>query len=277
MKFSLCNEVIAGLEFAAQCDMAAKLGYMGLEVAPFTLDEAPHMMAPSEATRLRRTAAAAGIDITGLHWLLITPKGLSITSPDAALRRTTTDVLERLIGLCASMGGSVLVHGSPVQRAIPAGEDRATARDRALEIFGRIAEAAAREGVTYCLEPLAPRETDFVNTVAEAADIVDAIGNPAFRTMIDTSAAGDGAETLSQADLIDTWLPTGKVAHIQVNDSNRRGPGQGADAFRPVLGALRRNGYDGIVAVEPFDYIPDGPTTAARSIGFLQGCLEGLD
>ena len=276
MKFSLCNEVIAGLDFAGQCDMAAKLGYMGLEVAPFTLGEAPHLMAPAEATRLRRTAEAAGIVITGLHWLLITPKGLSITTADADLRRTTADVLERLIGLCAAMGGSVLVHGSPAQRAISPGEDRAAARGRALEVFERIAIVARREGVTYCLEPLAPREADFINTVAEAAAIVDAIGNPAFRTMIDTSAAG-GGEAVPVADLIDIWLPTGKIAHIQVNDSNRRGPGQGDDAFGPVLGALQRNRYDGIVAVEPFDYSPDGPTTAARSIGYLRGCLETLN
>jgi D-psicose/D-tagatose/L-ribulose 3-epimerase len=276
MKFSLCNEVIAGLEFAAQCDMAAKLGYMGLEVAPFTLDEQPHLLSPTQAAVYRREAEAAGIAITGLHWLLITPKGLSITTADAALREQTIDVLERLIGLCAAMGGSVLVHGSPLQRAVPQGDSWQAARDRALEVFSKIAEAATREGVTYCLEPLAKRETDFINTVAEAAELVDHIDSPAFRTMIDTSAAGN-TEAEAIPALIDRWLPTGKIGHIQVNDRNRRGPGQGDDRFPPILRALLRNGYDGVVAVEPFDYIPDGPTTAARSIGYLQGCLDLVD
>lgn len=276
MKFSLCNEVIAELDFAAQCDMAAKLGYMGLEVAPFTLGDEPHLISPTQAGVYRREAEAAGIVITGLHWLLITPKGLSITTADPALRGRTTDVLERLIGLCAAMGGSVLVHGSPAQRAIPPGESREVALDRALEVFARIAAAAAREGVTYCLEPLARRETDFVNTVGEAAEIVDRINSPSFRAMIDTSAAA-ATETEPVPALIDTWLPSGKIGHVQVNDRNRRGPGQGSDSFSPILSALRRNGYDGVVAVEPFDYIPDGPTTAARAIGYLQGCLEQLD
>lgn len=273
MKFSLCNEVIAELDFAAQCDMAAKLGYMGLEVAPFTLGDEPHLMSASEAAGYRRQAEAAGIEITGLHWLLITPKGLSITTPDAALRARTIDVLERLVGLCAMMGGTVLVHGSPQQRAVPEHDSREVALARAMEVFRRVAAAAEREGVTYCLEPLARRETDFVNTVAEAADIVAAIDSPGFRTMIDTSAAG-ASETVAVAELINTWLPTGKIAHIQVNDRNRRGPGQGDDQFTPILSALRGNGYGGVVAVEPFDYIPDGPTTAARSIGYLRGCLE---
>jgi sugar phosphate isomerase/epimerase len=275
MKFSLCNEVIAGLDFAAQCDMAAKLGYMGLEVAPFTLGDEPHLMSAAEAATYRRQAEAAGIEITGLHWLLITPKGLSITTPDGALRERSIDVLERLVGLCAMMGGTVLVHGSPQQRAVPEGESRDVAMERAMEVFARVAAAAEREGVTYCLEPLARRETDFVNTVAEAAEIVAAIDSSGFRTMIDTSAAG-ATETEAVANLINTWLPTGRIAHIQVNDRNRRGPGQGDDQFTPILRALHENGYDGVVAVEPFDYIPDGPTTAARSIGYLRGCLEKI-
>ncbi len=273
MKFSLCNEVVAGLEFSAQCDLAAKLGYMGVEVAPFTLHEEPHLLSAARAAEYRRQAEAAGIAITGLHWLLITPKGLSITSADADLRRRTIDVLERLIGLCAAMGGSVLVHGSPAQRAVPAGETREVALERAMDVFVRIAAAAKREGVTYCLEPLARRETDFVNTVAEAAEIVDRIGEPAFRTMIDTSAAGATEKELVPK-LVRTWLPTGKIAHIQVNDRNRRGPGQGEDRFTPILRALLEQDYRGVVAVEPFDYIPDGPTTAAHSIGYLKGCLE---
>lgn len=274
MKLSLCNEVIAELDFAAQCDMAAKLGYMGLEVAPFTLGDEPHLMSASEAATYRRQAEAAGIEITGLHWLLITPKGLSITTPDATLRARTTDVLERLVGLCAMMGGSVLVHGSPQQRAVPEGDSRDIALERAMEVFARVAAAAEREGVTYCLEPLARRETDFVNTVAEAVEIVDAIDSPGFRTMIDTSAAG-ATETETVSDLINTWLPRGKIAHIQVNDRNRRAPGQGEDQFIPIAQALQKNAYEGVVAVEPFDYIPDGPTTAARAIGYLQGCLQG--
>ena len=35
MRISLCNEVIAGLPFAQQCELAAALGYDGLEPAPF--------------------------------------------------------------------------------------------------------------------------------------------------------------------------------------------------------------------------------------------------
>jgi hypothetical protein len=51
-------------------------------------------------------------------------------------------------------------------------------------------------------------------------------------------------------------------------------------SFAPILRTLQRmqqlGHYRGIVAVEPFDYVPDGPGAAARAIGYLQGVLEGL-
>ncbi|MFO1269120.1 MAG: sugar phosphate isomerase/epimerase family protein [Rubrivivax sp.] len=276
MKIALCNEVLRPLPFEQQCALAAALGYDGLEVAPFTLADDPTQIGEARARELARIAADHGLAITGLHWLLVAPPGLSIVSADAAMRQRTADVMVRMVNLCAAMGGRVLVHGSPKQRSVPAGEQHGVALKRATACFARAARAAEAAGVTYCIEPLARAETDLVNTVAEAVELVDAIGSPALRTMIDCSAAGQ-TESESVPQLIERWWPGGKLAHVQVNDPNRRGPGQGAMAFAPILRALRRVGYDGVLAVEPFDYVPDGPGCAARAIGYLRGLLEALD
>ena len=279
MKIALCNEVLQPLPFEAQCRMAAALGYDGLEVAPFTLADDPMSISDAQAGTFRRIAEDHGLAISGLHWLLVAPAGLSIVSADAALRQRTVAVMERLVELCALMGGRYLVHGSPKQRSVPAGESAAVARARAVECLAAAARRAEAWDVTYCLEPLSTRETDFVNTVAQAVEIVEQVGSPALRTMIDCSAAGQ-VETESVAELMARWMPTGHIAHVQVNDPNRRGPGQGAMAFAPILSALQRlaalGHYRGIVAVEPFDYVPDGIGSAARAIGYLRGVLEGL-
>lgn len=273
MRISLCNEVLADLSFERQCEVAAALGYDGLEIAPFTLSEVPERLGSAEAARLRAVVEAEGLAVTGLHWLLVKPDGLSLTDADAAARRRTHEVMVRLTGLCAELGGRVLVHGSPKQRSVPPGGDRATAIARLKDGLAAAAEAAGRNGVVYCLEPLSRHETDVVNTVAEAAEIVRDIGHPALRTMIDCSAAGL-TEAESVPDLIRRWMPTGLVAHVQVNDRNRRGPGQGDDRFAPILAALAETGYPGDIAVEPFDYLPDGPGCAARAIGYLRGVME---
>ncbi len=276
MRIALCNEVLQPMPFAQQCAWAAAVGYDGLEVAPFTLSDEPHRMIAQERAAIRRAAADAGIAITGLHWLLLTPKGLSITSPDDAVRARTVEVMRRLVDFCADVGGKVLVHGSPGQRAIPAGETRETAIARARDAFARVADDAQRAGVVYCIEPLATTETPVINTIAEAAAIVDAVGSPGLRTMVDCAAAGR-MEQAPLAAVIDRWLPTGRIAHVQVNDPNRRGPGEGELAFAPILAALKRNGYEGVVAVEPFKYVPDGQACAARAIGYLRGIREALE
>ena len=192
------------------------------------------------------------------------------------MRARTVEVMRRLVDFCADVGGKVLVHGSPGQRAIPAGETRETAIARARDSFARIADDAQRAGVVYCIEPLATTETPVLNTIAEAAAIVDAIGSPGLRTMVDCAAAGR-MEPEPLAAVLDRWLPTGRIAHVQVNDPNRRGPGEGELAFAPILAALKRNGYAGVVAVEPFKYVPDGQACAARAIGYLRGILETLE
>ena len=275
MRIALCNEVLAGMPLERQCEYAARLGYDGLEIAPFTLSASPEKISAAEAAKIRATVEASGLVVTGLHWLLVKPEGLSLTDPDTAVRARTIEVMIRLTALCAELGGAVLVHGSPKQRQIAPGETHALALARLQDGLAQVASAATKAGVIYCIEPLSRNETALVNTVAEAAELVRSIDQPGLRTMIDCSAAGL-TETCPIPSLIDRWLPTGLIAHIQVNDPNRRGPGQGEMKFAPILAALKRHDYAGTIAVEPFDYLPDGPAVTAFSAGYMRGLLESL-
>jgi sugar phosphate isomerase/epimerase len=275
MNIALCNEVLRDLPFPAQCQRAAALGYSGLELAPFTLGEEPHRLPAARRAQLRRAASDAGIAITGLHWLLLTPPGLSITAADPGVRGTTIDILKRLVDLCADLGGKVLVHGSPNQRQVEAGEDPLEAWTRARDLWAVAANRAAQAGILYCIEPLAAQDTNFINTIGAAVDMMEAVGNPSLRTMLDTRAASH-SEAASLPQLVDRWLPSGAIAHVHLNDPSGLAPGQGGFSFGPILQALRRHRYEGPVSVEPFEYRPDGSTAAARAIGYLQGVLEGL-
>lgn len=275
MRIALCNEVIAPMPFPKQCEYAAMLGYDGLEIAPYTLSEEPHRMGAAQLAAARAAAEDAGICITGLHWLLVKPSGLSISTRDDAVRRQTVDVMRALIDECAELGGRYLVHGSPHQRRIDAGDTRTAALARAQESFAAIAGHAQKAGVVYCVEALSSEQTPLINTLEEAAAVVEAIGSAHVRTMLDCSAAGRMEKEPLPA-LVERWLPKGMIAHVQMNDRNRRGPGQGEQRFAPLLAALKRHGYQGDLAVEPFDYVPDGPGAAARAIGYIRGILEAL-
>lgn len=272
-RLALCNEVLAPWPFERQCEYASALGYHGLEVAPYTLQPDPLQITAVQARQWAAIASDHGLQISGLHWLLVAPQGLSISHPDSAVRRRTQQAIERLTELCAQLGGAYLVHGSPAQRNPQPGQSVEDALARATEAWVAAGECAARCGVTYCIEPLARDQTMVVNTLEQALAIVRKAGLPHLKTMLDTSSAG-ATETEPLPTLIDRWWPSGDLAHVQLNDRNRRGPGQGEDCFAPILAALARQGYGGWLAMEPFDYVPDGPGCAARSIGYVRGLLE---
>lgn len=275
MYLSLCNEVLRDHDFPAQCRIAAALGYQGLEVAPFTLAEDPFSLSDKQIAGYLSIAEDHGLTVTGLHWLLVAPSGLSITTDDPEIAARTGALLERLVEICALFKAAVLVHGSPGQRALSHAGSADAARANALACFAKVAPLASNAGVTYCIEPLGKNQTDYINTVAEALELVDAVASPAFQTMIDTSSAGV-SEPVSVADTIRKYWPSGKIAHIQINDTNLRAPGQGSNEFTPVFKALNDVGYDGVVAVEPFNYNPDGATTAAFAAGYVRGILENM-
>ncbi len=274
MRIALCNEVLLPMPFARQCEYAAALGYDGLELAPYTLSDEPNRLSAAERAAARRAASDAGIQIMGLHYLLVAPKGLSITTPDDKVRAWTVEVMRALIDLCAELGGRYMVHGS--QRVVAPGETAAVAVARARDCFAAVAERAQAHGIAYCIEPLASHITPVINTIAEAAAIVDSVGNPALRTMIDCNHAGK-MEGEPLPAVVDRWVPGGKIGHVQINDSNRRGPGQGPQRFAPFFAALKRNGYRGDISVEPMEYVPDGAGSAARAIGYVRGILEAAE
>jgi len=273
VKFALCNEVLAHLPFEEQCRAAAALGYAALELAPYTVFEDPARASDDDARAIARTAAAHGLSISGLHWLLVRPEGLSITSADRAVHARTVAFMRRLVALAAVMGARYLVHGSPKQRAPAPGQSLGDALARATEAFARAGDAARDAGVVYCVEPLSADQTPLVNTLEEAVALVRNAGSEGLRTMLDTSSAGL-AESEPLPELVRRWMPGGLVAHVQLNDPNRRAPGQGAMAFGPILAALEETGYAGEIAVEPFDYVPDGMGSAAYAIGYLNGLVQ---
>src|ERR1035441_9599039 len=93
MRFALCNEVLASMPLERQCDYAAQLGYDGLEIAPYTIFDAPDAVSAAEASRVRAIVGRAGLVVTSLHWLLVKPAKLSLTDPDTSIRTRTLEVM----------------------------------------------------------------------------------------------------------------------------------------------------------------------------------------
>ena len=273
MKFAICNETFVDWPFDRAFAFAAECGYTGLEIAPFTISYYAYDISGQQRDRIRRQAEKAGLDIIGLHWLLAKTEGFHLTTPDAAVRRKTTEYLEQLIRLCADLGGHVMVLGSPQQRNLLPGVRHEDATRNALDVLTRLVPVLERNDVVLALEPLGPQETTFLVTAEEAGALAKQIDSPHVQLILDVKAMA--AEDVPKTTLIRRHADM--LAHFHANDANRQGPGFGETDFVPILGALREVEYDGWVSVEVFDYTPGIERLARDSIRYMKECLAKID
>jgi sugar phosphate isomerase/epimerase len=249
MKLGICNELFVNWPWEKICDFVGGIGYQGIEVAPFTLAECAERITPRRRAALRESAESRRIEIIGLHWLLMNQPQLYITHPDEDIRKETARYFVELVGLCADLGGKVMVIGSPKQRNLLPGVKREQAMGYAAEVFTPCLELAQKRGVTLAIEPLSMRETDFLMCASDAVELIERINNPHFRLQLDVKAMSYEYKPIPQV----IRESTKHLAHFHVNDPNLLGPGMGEIGYEPIITALRATGYDGWLSVEAFD------------------------
>jgi sugar phosphate isomerase/epimerase len=271
MKFAICNEMFGEQSFADTFSTIRKLGYTGVEIAPFTLapQAAPFDARNVPAERIvevRTQAEDAGLEVVGLHWLLAKTEGFYLTSPDPTVRRQTAEYLRTLTELCADLGGKIMVLGSPQQRNLLPGVSYADGEAYAAEVLHAVIPACTQYGVTIALEPLGPAEGNFMLTAETGIHMAKLVGSPRCKLHLDVKAMASEGRPI--ADIIRAsreW-----TVHFHANDPNLYGPGMGNVDFRPIFTALKETGYDGWVSVEVFKYDPSPEEIARRSIEYMQ-------
>jgi sugar phosphate isomerase/epimerase len=276
MRFAICNETYGETPWPDVCRSIAACGYEGVELAPFTFAPDVRDLSPAQRREIAQVATDVGLEITGLHWLLVSPPGLHLNSPDPAIRSKTVDYVRALIDFCADVGGTVMTFGSPKQRWVVEGTDPADAWAWARDGFRACVPTLVERGVTLCMEALPAPESNFIRTSDEAAEMVRQVDHPSFRLMLDVKSmcAEDRppAETIRRHAGGRPIDPL--VAHFHANDANRRAPGMGNTDFRPIAAALHEVGYQGYVSIEVFDYKPDPETIAREGLRYLRETFQ---
>jgi len=268
LRFALCNEMFEHSTMAEVCGIVSKLGYQGLEIAPYTLAATADAVTATQRAQIRQVIKDNGLETVGLHWLLAKTTGLHMTTPDDTVYRRTKEYFNVLIDLCHDLAGTVMVIGSPKQRSLVDGQTYAGAWQRAVELFRGACDKARDAGVTLCIEPLAKTETDFINTVAEGLKMVREINHPNFKVHLDVKAmAAEGKPSIAE---IIRSVKASEIGHFHVNDANLYGPGMGDVDYDPIAAAVRAVGYTKWLSVEVFKYDPDPTTIARKSIEYLK-------
>jgi D-psicose/D-tagatose/L-ribulose 3-epimerase len=269
---AICNEVFQGWDFAEQCRTIKRLGYDGIEIAHFTLADDPVAISPARRKEMVDIMSSEGLTFAGLHWLMVAPKGLHVTTPDLALRTRSWLHIATLIDLCGDLGGGKMIFGSPAQRKSTGGATKEEATARYVDGLRQAAEHAESRGVTLLMEPLSPNDTDVLNTLEEAARYVAEIGSPAVQTMYDSHNAVMEAEP--HEVLVDRYFDI--IKHVHVNEMDGKHPGTGDWDFKPVFRVLAARGYTGWISMEAFDFTAGAERIADDSLRYLEAEIKKL-
>jgi sugar phosphate isomerase/epimerase len=266
VKFAICNEIFQGWSLEDTFAFIGKAGYDAVEIAPFTIAKSVTGIPAERRAEIKALAAKNGIAISGIHWVLVQTEGLHLTHPDAAVRARTAKYFCDLVDFCGDLGGQTIVVGSPKQRNLESGVSFEQGWEWATAVFRDAVMRAEQRGVTICFEPLAPSETNFINTAADAIRFVQQLHTPHFKIILDVKAMCSEGKPIPQI-IRESWPNFG---YFHANDANLKGPGFGEVDFKPIIGTLREVGYKGYVSVEVFKFDEGAEVIATRSLKNLR-------
>ena len=167
---------------------------------------------------------------------------------------------------------------------------RSTPDERARDVaqvagtLRRLGEYAADRGVMLGVETLNRFETSFLNTTAQALELIDRVDHPSVGLALDVFHLG-----IEEKHVGDAVRAAGsRLVHLQVAENDRGTPGTGSLPWHDIARALREIGYGGRVVIETFSdrveaiaraaaiwrpLAPDADTLAREGLAFLRPLL----
>jgi len=111
-----------------------------------------------------------------------------------------------------------------------------------------LSNEAENAGVQICIEPLNRFETDFINTCDQVLKLVQDVGSPALKVMLDTFHMN--IEEKNQAQAV---RKAGKyLGHLHACGCDRGTPGSDHIDWPEIAKALKAIRYDGDIVIESF-------------------------
>ena len=169
-------------------------------------------------------------------------EGLSFADPDPEIRRRAVQRIRDQMDLALRLKIPRVTIGLIRGTAGPADLERAEGCVR--ECLGECLDH--HPGVTLVIEPLNRYETSLYNDAASVRALIDGIGRPGLKLLIDTFHMN-----IEEPDMTESIFASREyISHVHFADSNRWAPGCGHIDFAAILRALREIGYDGTVCAE---------------------------
>jgi len=276
MKFAICNEIFWTEDkdkwtVRRQFEAAKQMGFDGIEISPFTLNFDARQITDKQKQEVVDCSAEFGVEVAGIHWLLSNTEGYHVTDPDPEVRERTAAYMEDLVRLGVELGGSMMVVGSPVQRAVKEGVSYEQAWGWFSDCMRRCGEVALDADFKVSIEPLAvATQNNFILRAMEARKMAAEINLPTVGVILDTYS-GSQEETDLPAEIIRTKE---YLYHYHCNDLNKRAPGWGDTDFVPIMKSLLEIDYQRFCSIEVFDFELDAYEHCEKGLATLKAALE---
>jgi len=248
----------------------------GLDFVQVSLTSMPPSDAPIVRQRLRERGLSC---IAGLGL----PPGAA--PPEAPAR--AVEVLSRAVDTCGILGASLLSGaiytplgyrggGAPKRKDI----------ELTADVLRTVARYAGARGIGLGVEPLNRYETSLINTVTQALELIELVGESNVVVQLDTFHMN--IEELGFARAIRDAGE--RLGFVQLCESDRGVPGTGNVDWAGVFKGLRSIDYEGPLALESFnsanralvsatclwrDVVGDPNVFVDNALRYLRACLEG--
>ena len=247
---------------AAVRDMLASLKEMGYEGVEINLTEPLGVNLDVLEAWLDELGLVIPSFLTGEAY----NDGLCLSSPIAELR---SGAVKRLVSYLnvAKRFNAILVVGL-LQGLRSDESDPEVANTRIADGLQQVAAVAENMGVEFVIEPVNHLQVGFNNSVAEVIDLIDRIGSPSVRPMVDTVHMN-----IEEISLTEPIRRCGNsLRHVHLCESNGALFGSGCVDFAAVFQALDDVGYDGFASVKVYrSPLLEGAQTSIKHLSELRG------
>lgn len=216
---------------------------MGCEVIDFSIND-PRVFPVQEAAKRVEDCGMVAVTSTAL------PLACNPISPDREVRGKALEFMERLVDITALLGAHVTGGVNHSASGYHSGKVRSAQEvEWCAQYLEKLTAYAGQRGVTIAMEPVKRFESHFMNTAAQALEMIDLVKAQNLGVHLDTFHMN-----IEEASFTEAILSCGPhLKHMHLVDSNRGAPGQGHIDWVEIMRALKAIGYEGTACIETFN------------------------
>lgn len=238
MKLGLCTSF-------ENIELAAKAGYDFFEPPVVSLG------GKSEQEIVQMRQMLIDSPVQPLCFNILLPGGTMVVGPEADAQKLE-EYLETALARVSLLGGETVVWGSGYARRCPEGFEKQRAYDQLVAAGRIIGKAAEKNGITIVIEPLAPKETNMINTVAQGAELARAVNMSSIKLLADAYHMRASKEPFSEIARYGELIRHIHVVDAAVADPDVREFPTAQDKYgtSAMIEVLKGMGYEGTASLE---------------------------